>query len=156
VTLAYDPAVLTFDSFIFNFGNSPEAIGIQSENSVSTPTVSTGPDPCSALLTGCVSGVAFESLTTPYPIEQAGGVKIGTFLFQYLGGESQLILGVDPPPPYDVSDPTDGAFFNGSGSTPSGALRFDEVNLVGASVVPLPLASWLMLSGLGMLGALGF
>jgi len=149
VTLAYDPAVLTFDSFIFNFGNSPEAIGIQSENSVSTPTVSTGPDPCSALLTGCVSGVAFESLTTPYPIEQAGGVKIGTFLFQYRGGESLLILGADPAPP-------DGAFFNGGDDMPPGFLPFDEVNLVGASVVPLPLASWLMLSGLGMLGALGF
>ncbi|MCP4283073.1 MAG: hypothetical protein GY792_01270 [Gammaproteobacteria bacterium] len=154
VTLAYDPTVLNFDSFNFNFGTLPEAIGSQSENSVGTPTASIGP--CSALLAGCVSGVTFESLTTPYPIEQAGGVKIGTFLFQYLGGESQLILGADPPPPYDVSDPTDGAFFNGSGSTPSGALRFDEVNLVGASVVPLPLAGWLMLSGLGMLGALGF
>ncbi len=133
VTLAYDPTVLDFDSFRFDVSG---AIGAPIENSTL----------CVAPLLGCVSGIIFESPAgqLPYQTQVPGGVKIGTFLFHHLGGESQLLLGEDPA----------AAFFNGS--NPRGVLDFDEVNLSGASIVPLPLAGWLMLSGLGMLGALGF
>lgn len=132
LTITYDKTALTFDSFDF-------APGITGNN---TPVPDSGLCGSSAL-SGCVSGIVILPGTPPYETEVAGGIKFGTFFFYYGGGSSLLQLGEDAGAPLSFS-------LNGVTNP------YEEKHFISTAVVPLPLAAWLMLSGLGMLGAFGF
>ena len=131
LTIAFDPNVLDFEEFVF-------APNVKGSN-----TAVEDSDLCTSTLSGCVSGIVISPGTPPYETEVAGGLYFGTFFFNYLGGSSLLELGPDDGPPFSFSLGT-------------ATYEYEGKKFGGASVVPLPLAAWLMLSGLGMLGALGF
>ena len=135
VTIAYDPAVLTFERFDFAFTGSA--------NSNYAPVLNSGL--CTSALAGCVSGIEFlpGNSSSAYGTEVPGGIYFGTFLFHYLGGSSPLELGEDSSAPF---------YFYLDGETPA----YEVKEFMNTAIVPLPVAAWLMLGGMGMLGALGF